>query len=158
MSKSLEVGAKAPNFKLPSDGGGSVALKDLAGKTVILYFYPKDLTPGCTQEAADFNRNVAALGKRGVAVLGVSRDSVETHEKFKAKLGLKFPLLSDVEGDICKAYGVWKQKSLYGRKFMGIVRTTFVIDPKGRIAAIYPKVKVTDHVKTVMAELRPVET
>ncbi len=149
----LKVGSKAPSFSLQSDEGEKVSLKDFAGKTVVLYFYPKDMTPGCTQQACDFRDAAPAARKKGVVVLGVSKDSVESHQKFKTKQKLNFPLLSDPEGKVCEAYGVWQEKSLYGRKFMGIVRTTFVIGPTGKIEAIYPKVKVTGHVKEVLAAI-----
>lgn len=149
--KELKVGIKAPQFKLTSDEGETVALKDFIGKTVVLYFYPKDLTPGCTQEACDFRDSFAAIKKCGAVILGVSKDSPETHKKFKAKYDLPFPLLSDEDGKVCQAYGVWKEKSLYGRKFMGIERTTFVIGPAGKIAQIFPKVKVKGHIAQILA-------
>jgi peroxiredoxin Q/BCP len=149
----LKIGDKAPAFKLPTADGEEVALKDLKGKTVVLYFYPKDMTPGCTQQACDFRDAAAKAKKKSVVVLGVSRDSAERHGKFRDKYELNFPLLADEDGEVCKAYGVWKEKSLYGRKFMGIERTTFVIDPAGKIAKIYPKVKVNGHVEAVLAEL-----
>lgn len=149
----LKVGDKAPAFKLPTADGDEVALKDLKGKTVVLYFYPKDMTPGCTQQACDFRDASSKAKKKNVVVLGVSRDSRERHGKFREKYELNFPLLADEGGEVCKAYGVWKEKSLYGRKFMGIERTTFVIDPAGKIAKIYPKVKVNGHVEAVLAEI-----
>lgn len=147
----LKEGTKAPAFNLVSDSGEKVSLKDFAGKTVILYFYPKDMTPGCTQEACDFRDTTPRIRKCGAAVLGVSKDSVESHRKFKEKHGLNFPLLSDPDGKVCEAYGVWKEKSLYGRKFMGIERTTFVIGPDGKISRIFPKVKVAGHAEAVIA-------
>jgi len=139
MSLPLKAGAKAPAFALESDGPGgeTIGLKDFKGKTVILYFYPKDMTPGCTQEACDFRDSFTRLKKLGAVVLGVSKDSVESHAKFRDKHDLSFSLLSDPAGKVCKAYGVWQEKSLYGRKFMGIVRTTFVIGPDGKIAKIF---------------------
>lgn len=146
-------GDRAPAFTLDSDTEGKVSLRDFAGKKVVLYFYPKDLTPGCTQQACDFNDAWAKLKKSGAVVLGVSKDPVDRHAKFREKYGLQFPLLADVDGKICEAYGVWKEKSLYGRKFMGIERTTFVIDPAGKIAKIFPKVKVNGHVAAVIAAL-----
>ncbi len=152
-SKELKEGAKAPAFTLVSDSGEKVSLADFKGKTVILYFYPKDLTPGCTQQACDFRDMSALLKKKKAVVLGVSKDPVATHGKFKDKHELNFPLLADEDGKVCQAYGVWQEKSLYGRKFMGIVRTTFVIRPDGVIGKIYPKVKVKDHVASVLAEL-----
>lgn len=150
----LKIGDRAPAFSLKSDSGEKVSLKDLKGKTVILYFYPKDMTPGCTQEACDFRDSFAKLKKEGAIVLGVSKDSVESHQKFKTKYSLPFPLLSDEDGKVCQAYGVWKEKSLYGRKFMGIVRSTFVIGPDGKIQQIYDKVKVKGHVDAIREELR----
>ncbi len=149
----LKPGDKAPAFKLESDSGEPVSLKDLKGKTVILYFYPRDLTPGCTQESCDFRDAYATLKKKKTVVLGISKDTVASHVKFKAKHDLSFPLLADVEGKVCEAYGVWREKSLYGRKFMGIVRMTFVIGSDGKIARIYDKVKVKGHVDQVLADL-----
>ncbi len=149
----LSEGDKAPAFKLASDSGETISLADLKGKTVVLYFYPKDLTPGCTQEACDFRDESAAFKKRKAVILGVSADSVERHGKFRDKLGLKFPLLADEDKKVCKAYGVWQEKSLYGKKFMGIVRTTFVIGPDGKIVKVFPKVKVKDHVAEVLEAL-----
>ena len=149
----LKVGDKAPAFTLLSDAGETVSLQDFLGKTVILYFYPKDMTPGCTTEACDFRDSIPALKRKKALVLGVSRDSQERHEKFRDKYGLNFPLLADEDGKVCKAYGVWQEKSLYGRKFMGIVRTTFVIDPKGKIEQIFNKVKVKGHAEAVLAEM-----
>ena len=146
----LKEGDKAPAFKLPTDDGDEVALKDFKGKRVILYFYPKDMTPGCTQEACDFRDAAAPLKKGKTVVLGVSRDSVERHGKFREKYQLDFPLLSDEDGKVCEAYGVWKEKSLYGKKFMGIERTTFVIGPDGRIEKVFPKVKVNGHITAVL--------
>lgn len=146
----LKAGDKAPAFKLSTDDGDEVALKDLKGKRVILYFYPKDMTPGCTQEACDFRDASAALKKGKTVVMGVSRDSIERHKKFREKYDLDFPLLSDEDGKVCEAYGVWKEKSLYGRKFMGIERTTFVIGPDGRIETVFSKVKVNGHIRAVL--------
>lgn len=149
----LKIGDKAPDFSLVSDTGETVKLKDLKGKKVILYFYPKDMTPGCTQQACDFRDNRPTLSKKKVLLFGVSKDSVERHTKFKEKYELDFPLLSDEDGKACKAFGVWKEKSLYGRKFMGIERTTFIIDEKGKILAIFPKVKVKGHIDAVLTNL-----
>lgn len=150
----LKVGDRAPDFSLPDDRGRTVSLADFRGKKLVLYFYPKDSTPGCTQESCDFRDNLNRLTSSGAAVAGVSADSVESHKRFKEKQGLNFPLLSDPEKKILNAYGVWREKSLYGRKFMGIVRSTFVIDPEGRLAAIFPKVSVTGHVDEVLAALK----
>jgi peroxiredoxin Q/BCP len=147
-------GSKAPAFKLADDSGKTVSLSDFKGKKVVLYFYPKDSTPGCTTEACDFRDNLNRLGKSGAVVLGVSADSVASHKKFKEKQGLNFPLLSDPDRSAIEAYGVWQEKSLYGRKFMGIVRSTFIIDENGRIAKVFPKVKVTGHVDEVLSALK----
>ena len=149
----LEVGDKAPEFTAPTDGGGKLTLKDLRGQKVILYFYPKDNTPGCTTEACDFRDNITALAEKGAAVVGVSPDGSASHDKFKSKFDLPFPLVSDPEHEISEAYGVWKEKSLYGRKFMGIERSTFVIDEKGKIAEIHRKVRVKNHVGSLIEAL-----
>jgi peroxiredoxin Q/BCP len=149
----LREGMKAPSFSLPSDTGETVSLAQFAGRKVVLYFYPKDSTPGCTQQACDFRDSFARVQAAGAVVLGVSRDSVASHAKFKAAQALPFPLLADVDGRVCEAYGVWKEKSLYGRKFMGIERTTFVIGADGRVARVFPKVKVSGHVDQVLATL-----
>ncbi|HTP13577.1 MAG TPA: thioredoxin-dependent thiol peroxidase [Bacteroidota bacterium] len=149
----LKPGDRAPQFKLSTTDGSSISLGDLKGKKVVLYFYPKDDTPGCTKEACSFQENAGRLRKKGAVVLGVSADSVESHGKFAAKYGLGFPLLSDETKEVCKAYGVWQEKSLYGRKFMGIVRTTFVIDERGFVHHIFPKVKVDGHTDEVLEVL-----
>ena len=149
----LREGQPAPDFSVPDDAGGTVRLGDLAGRKVVLYFYPKDDTPGCTTEACDFRDAAAAWQRRGATVLGVSVDAVASHQKFKAKHRLTFPLLSDADKRVVQAYGVWKQKSMYGRTYMGIERTTFLIDERGRIARIFPKVSVTGHIEAVLAAL-----
>jgi peroxiredoxin Q/BCP len=153
----LHSGDTAPAFRLLSDTGNPVALKDFAGQRVVLYFYPKDSTPGCTQEACDFRDSFRRVQAQGAIVLGVSKDSVASHQRFKAKYGFPFPLLSDETGKVLEAYQVWAEKSLYGRKFMGIVRTTYLIDVdakgKGIIRKAYPKVKVAGHVDEVLADL-----
>ena len=128
----LKVGSKAPQFTLESDEGKKIALKDFLGKKVVLYFYPKDDTPGCTKEACSFTENNAALKKAGAVVLGVSADSVESHGKFKRKYDLSFPLLSDPNREVIGKYGVWQEKNMYGKKMMGIVRTTYIIDSEGK--------------------------
>lgn len=151
--KQLKEGDKAPSFTLLSDKNEKVSLKDYLGKTVVLYFYPKDLTPGCTTQACDFRDQSSLFKKREIAVLGVSKDSVELHQKFKKTHDLNFPLLSDPEGEVCTAYGVWREKSMYGKKFMGIVRMTFVISPEGKIQKIYDNVKATGHVENLLSEL-----
>jgi peroxiredoxin Q/BCP len=147
-------GSKAPAIKLQDDTGKTVSLSDFKGKKVILYFYPKDSTPGCTTESCDFRDNLNRFTKSGAVVLGLSADSVASHKKFKEKQGLNFPLLSDPDHKALEAYGVWQEKSLYGRKFMGIVRTTFIIDEEGKIAKVFPKVKVGGHVDEVLAALK----
>jgi peroxiredoxin Q/BCP len=146
----LKEGSKAPAFTLESDLGEKVSLKDFKSKTVVLYFYPKDLTPGCTVEACDFRDSFARFGKKNTVILGVSKDSVASHKKFAGKHDLGFTLLADTEGKVCEAYGVWKEKSLYGRKYLGIVRTTFVISPQGKIEKIFEAVKVKGHVAQVL--------
>ena len=149
----LKVGARAPDFKLPTGDGTTLSLRDLKGKKVVLYFYPKDDTSGCTKEACSFQENLSVLKKKGAVVVGVSADDVASHRKFAQKYGLTFPLISDDEKEIVKAYCVWKEKNMYGRKYMGIERTTFIIDEQGRIAQIFPKVKVDGHVAEVLQAL-----
>lgn len=153
----LKEGQKAPAFSLTDDSGDKISLGDFKGKKIVLYFYPKDMTPGCTTEACDFQAALSDYKKKKAVVLGISKDSVERHQNFKKKYSLDFPLLADVDGKACEAYGVWKEKSLYGRKFMGIERTTFVIDSKGKIAKIFPKVKVKGHSAAVLEALAEVE-
>jgi len=149
----LKTGMKAPDFGLETGDGKVMALKDLKGMKVVLYFYPKDNTSGCTKEACAFNDNLKKLEKKGAVVIGVSADSVASHKKFSDKYALTFPLLSDEKKEMIKKYGVWKEKSMYGKKYMGIERTTFVIDGKGVISHIFPKVKVDGHLEEVMAVL-----
>ena len=146
----LKAGDAAPDFTLPADGGAIVKLTDYRGQKLVLYFYPKDDTPGCTTESCDFRDNLSAFNAADIAVIGVSKDSVAKHDKFKTKHGLNFPLASDEESDVCERYGVWKEKSMYGKKFMGIERTTFLIDERGNIAHIWSKVKVPGHVAEVI--------
>ena len=147
----LEIGSKAPDFTLPTDGGGTISLKELKGKNVVLYFYPKDNTPGCTTEACTFSESMPNFSKVKAEIIGVSKDSVKSHEGFKKKYGLKFRLGADVDGKVCEAYGTWVEKSLYGRKYMGIERATFLIDGKGIIRGIWHKVKVAGHADEVLA-------
>lgn len=149
----LEVGKKAPAFSLPAASGKKVALKDFAGKRVVLYFYPKDNTPGCTTEALAFRDAAAKLKKAGAVVLGVSKDSIESHCKFIDKHGLNFDLLSDPEGTVIERYGAWGEKNMYGKKMMGIIRTTVVIDEQGVVRKIFPKVRVNGHVDQVLEAL-----
>jgi peroxiredoxin Q/BCP len=150
----LKIGQKAPSFTLMNHSGQKVSLKDFAGKKLVIYFYPKDDTPGCTKESCDFRDQFESVKKSGAAVIGVSKDSVASHLKFKTKYSLPFDLLSDEEGKMCEAYGVWKEKSMYGRKYMGIERSTFIIDEAGKIAKIFPKVSVTGHVDEVLKDLQ----
>lgn len=149
----LAVGDKAPDFSAVNDEGKKITLKELKGQRVVLYFYPKDNTSGCTAEACDFRDNLAAIKKKGAIVIGVSPDSEKSHRNFKEKFTLTFPLIVDEDKSICTAYGVWQEKSMYGRKYMGVVRTTFLIDEKGKIEKIWSKVKVTNHVKEVLEAL-----
>jgi thioredoxin-dependent peroxiredoxin len=148
---SVSVGDKAPDFTMPTDGNGSVSLAKLRGKPVVLYFYPKDDTTGCTAEACGFRDTFPDYGKTGATVIGVSRDSVASHDKFKKKYELPFTLASDIEGKVCESYGVWVEKSMYGRKYMGIERATFLIDEKGVVRGLWRKVKVPGHVEAVLA-------
>lgn len=150
MADILNPGDKAPDFSLPSDGGGSISLKKLKGQNVVLYFYPKDDTSGCTKEAMEFNALRAKFAKAGTEIIGVSPDSVASHDKFKKKYDLAFPLVSDEQKDMLAAYGVWVEKSMYGRKYMGVERTTFLIDGKGKIQEIWRKVKVPGHAEAVL--------
>jgi peroxiredoxin Q/BCP len=150
----LKVGAKAPAFTLPTDGGRRIALKELKGKPVVLYFYPKDDTSACTTEACEFRDNWKAVKSTGAIVLGVSPDSVASHDKFKAKYKLPFPLLADTDHAVADAYGAWGEKSMYGRKYMGILRQTFVIGATGRIVKIFEKVKAKGHAAEVLAALQ----
>lgn len=146
----IDTGDKAPGFKGVTDGGGSLSLKDLRDKKVVLYFYPKDDTPGCTAEAQGFRDAVNDFAKLGVEIVGVSKDSVKRHDKFKSKYDLPFKLISDEEGKICTAYGVWQEKKNYGKAYMGIVRSTFLIDEKGRVAEVWRNLRVKGHVDRVL--------
>ena len=151
---SFEIGDKAPDFTLPTDGNGTVSLKALKGKPVILYFYPKDDTSGCTKEACGFRDALPDFSKTGAAVIGVSKDSVASHDKFKKKYKLPFTLASDEDVAVAKRYGVWVEKSMYGRKYMGMDRSTFLIDGKGVIRGLWRKVKVPAHVEEVLAAVK----
>jgi peroxiredoxin Q/BCP len=151
----LKEGATAPSFALPSNEGGILSLDGLRkNRWVVLYFYPKDDTPGCTKESCDFRDANTLFAKAGAVVVGVSPDDTASHEKFQKKFQLPFPLLSDEGAKVATAYGVWKEKSMYGRTYMGIERTTFLIAPDGRIAKIYPKVKVDGHADALLADLK----
>ncbi len=149
----LKVGSRAPAFSLPNDKGQIVKLSDLKGKKVVLFFYPKDDTPGCTKEACSFRDGLQAIRKKGAVVFGVSADSVDSHQKFSKKFSLNFPLLSDESKATIQAYGVWKEKSMYGRKYMGIERTTVLIAKDGTISHVFPKVKVEGHYSEVLEAL-----
>ena len=149
----LKVGDKAPEFSLVADSGEKVSLKDYKGKKVVLYFYPKDMTSGCTQEACDFRDNIKKIEKKNAVVIGVSPDDTKSHNKFKDKYELPFTLLSDETKTMLNDYGVWQEKSMYGRKYMGVVRTTFIIDEKGKIEKIYEKVKVPGHIEEILDKL-----
>lgn len=149
----LKPGEKAPDFKLKSDSGESFSLKDFKGKKVVLYFYPKDMTSGCTVEACDFRDNIKKIEKKNTVVIGVSADSIQSHKKFKDKYKLPFTLLSDESKKMLTDYEVWKEKSMYGKKYMGIVRTTFLINEKGKIEKIWEKVNVNGHVEDILTNL-----
>lgn len=151
MPRALEPGEKAPDFQLPRDGGGTTSLSDFAGRKLVLYFYPKADTPGCTQEAIEFSRLKAAFGKAGADILGVSADPMPAQEKFKAKHRVSIALASDETHRMLEAYGVWREKSMYGRKFLGIVRTTVLVGPDQRIVKVWPKVSVAGHAAEVLA-------
>ena len=149
----VEVGKKAPQFTLPDSFGNKVSLKSFLGKKVVLYFYPKDNTSGCTKEALGFKEALPEIEKRNAVVIGISKDSQESHQKFIAKYDLPFILLSDPELKVIQKYGVWVEKSMYGRKYMGVERSTFIIDEKGKIKKIFRKVKVAKHVEEVLKAL-----
>ena len=151
---SVELGNKAPDFTLPTDGAGTVTLSKLNGKKVVLYFYPKDDTSGCTAEACGFRDSFPDYGGTGAVVIGISKDSVSSHDKFKKKHGLPFILASDTGGNVCEKYGVWVEKSMYGRKYMGIERATFLLDGKGVVRGIWHKVRVPGHVTEVLKAAR----
>jgi len=150
----LAIGDKAPEFSLPRDGGETVNLSGFAGKMVVLYFYPRDDTTGCTKEAIGFTENVQAFAALDTVILGVSKDGVKKHDKFVAKHALKIALLSDEESDVCERYGVWVEKSMYGKTYMGIERATFLIDADGKIAQIWRRVRVPGHVDAVLDAVR----
>jgi peroxiredoxin Q/BCP len=151
MGAGLQEGSKAPGFKLPTDGGGTLSLSDFKGRKLVLFFYPRADTPGCTREAMEFSKLKAAFAKCGTDVLGISADPVRAQDAFKTKHKLKVDLLSDERHDILEAYGAWGKKSMYGKTFMGIIRTTVLIGPDGTIARIWPKVKVDGHAAAVLA-------
>ncbi len=150
----VEKGAKVPAFKLPTDDGGHVSSKDLVGRLAVIYFYPKDDTPGCTTEAKDFTRLAPDFKRAGVAVVGISPDSVKKHQKFREKHDLDIRLAADEDHAVAEKFGVWIEKSLYGRKYMGVDRSTFLIDAKGHVAEVWHKVKVPGHAEEVLAAAR----
>lgn len=150
----LEQGSKAPDFNLLDQNGKNHTLSDYRGKWVILYFYPKDMTPGCTTEACNFRDDYSNFNNLNTVILGISKDSIKKHSKFADKYQLPFSLLSDIDGDVCEQYDVWKEKSLYGKTFMGIVRSTFLIDPEGTIVRVYPNVKVKEHASELLSDLK----
>lgn len=154
MVEPITPGQVVPDFTLPSSGGGTVALSDLRGAMVVIYFYPKDQTPACTQEACDFRDNAAEFANLGAKVIGISGDEIKSHDRFALKHGLAFPLLSDTEHKVCQMFGVWQLKKLYGREYEGIVRSTFLLDEEGKLIHEWRKVKVKSHVEEVLAAVR----
>lgn len=153
---SVEIGQAAPDFTVPKDGGGDVSLSGLKGKKVVLYFYPKDDTPGCTKEACGFRDSMPDFSGLNAEIIGVSKDTVAKHDKFKAKYDLPFTLASDESGDLCESYGTWVEKNMYGRKYMGIERSTFLIDGNGVVRGIWRKVKVAGHVEEVLEKAKAI--
>lgn len=153
----IEIGDPAPDFRLPADGGREIALSELRGKPVVLYLYPRDDTSGCTREALDFTEKLPEFEAAGAIVLGLSKDNTASHDRFIAKHGLKVTLLSDTSGEIAQSYGAWVEKSMYGRKYMGIDRSTFLIDGGGVLRRIWRKVKVPGHVEEVLAAVRELQ-
>lgn len=154
MTTTIETGTPAPDFTLPRDGGGEVTLSELKGKTVVLYFYPRDDTSGCTKEAVAFTGLMPEFEAAGAVVFGVSKDSVKKHDKFIDKHDLKVGLLSDDESDVCERYGVWVEKSMYGKTYMGIERSTFLIDGAGTVREVWRKVKVPGHAEAVLEAVK----
>lgn len=152
----LQIGDSAPDFTLPTDNEGEITLSSLTGQKIVLYFYPKDDTPGCTKESCGFNDVLNAFNTLNTQIIGLSKCSVKKHDKFKAKYGLNFPLASDENSDVCENYGVWKEKSMYGKTYWGIERSTFLIDENGKIEQIWRKVKVPGHVETVEAAIKDI--
>lgn len=146
----IDIGDEAPAFELPTNGGGTLSMDDLKGKKVVLYFYPKDSTPGCTAEAESFRDSINDFEQAGTVIVGVSKDNVQKHDKFAEQLNLPFKLVSDADGDLAGRYGVWKEKSFFGKKFSGVERSTFVIDETGVIRNAWRKVKVNGHVHEVL--------
>ena len=154
----ISIGDNAPQFTLSTNGEGQFSLADAAGKYLILYFYPKDDTPGCTKEAIGFSEASAAFEAQNAMVVGVSRDTVKKHDKFVGKYDLRIPLISDAEGGLCEAFSTWVEKSMYGKTYMGIERATFLISPDGKVLHIWRKVKVPGHVEEVLAQLQSLKS
>ena len=154
----ISIGNNAPQFTLSTNGGGQFSLADATGKYLILYFYPKDDTPGCTKEAIGFSEASAAFDAQNAMVVGVSRDTVKKHDKFIGKYDLRIPLISDEEGGLCEAFGTWVEKNMYGKTYMGIERATFLISPDGKVLHIWRKVKVRGHVEEVLAQLQSLKS
>ncbi len=154
MAEWIEAGAEAPDFNLPSSDGGDISLSELRGKPVVLYFYPRDDTPGCTTEACSFRDRKEDLAKLGAAVLGVSADTVDSHVKFRDKYELNFPLLADEDHQVAEAYGAWREKTRFGKKSMGIQRSTFLIDAEGKVRKVWKSVQVDGHDDRVLAALK----
>lgn len=152
----LTIGDTAPDFTLPTDNEGEITLSALKGQKVVIYFYPKDDTPGCTKESCGFSEALPAFNAINTTIIGISKDSVKKHDKFKAKYNLQFPLASDENSDTCERYGVWKEKNMYGKKYMGIERTTLLIDENGTISQIWNKVKVPGHVEAVQSAIEEI--
>tara|TARA_B100000459_G_scaffold139149_1_gene97260 strand:- start:269 stop:736 length:468 start_codon:yes stop_codon:yes gene_type:complete len=151
---SLAIGDKAPDFTIATDGGGTFCLSEMMGNNVIIYFYPKDDTPGCTKEACEFRDSLPDFSKSSSKIIGISKDTVAKHDKFKSKYELPFTLGADLEGAVCEAYGTWVEKSMYGRQYMGIERATFLVDKEGVVQGIWRKVKVKGHVEEVLAAVQ----
>ncbi len=151
---SLAIGDKAPDFTIATDGGGTFCLSEMMGNNVIIYFYPKDDTPGCTKEACEFRDSLPDFSKSSSKIIGISKDTVAKHDKFKSKYELPFTLGADLEGAVCEAYGTWVEKSMYGRQYMGIERATFLVDKEGLVQGIWRKVKVKGHVEEVLAAVQ----
>ena len=152
------IGDRAPDFRLPSTEGKDLGLKDFKGKTVVLYFYPKDDTPGCTKEACSFRDSISELRSAGAEIVGVSTDSLDSHEKFRQKHNLNFPLLSDESSDVVKMYGAWKEKNLYGRRSWGVARMTYLIGADGRVKKVYKKVSPEEHAQQILSDLRALKS
>jgi peroxiredoxin Q/BCP len=150
----LTVGQKAPDFSIKTDDGSEFKLSNHFGKKVIVYFYPKDDTPGCTTEACDFRESISQFNQLGCVIIGISRDSIESHKKFKEKYSLNFPLGSDENGDVCRLYGTWTEKSMFGKKYFGVQRSTFLINEEGIVTHTWPKVSVSNHIKEILSALK----